>query len=272
MCWPITLRGWEGFSLETTPIIPHFGGVCQRVGRGCAKSGFPCVVSNKGIHQLPLFGAPKGLFAGRIPPLPSPSPPFSRLIRVHHLGSPPEEKHRISLSAPSTALQHFTTNDINPNKNTRALRRRLSHKPTPPPSNNPSRAAHKHPNAYTNHNQHSPTAEPARHRCQPKHPRPVPTKTLLYPRTIPIPTTTHPTPRQVRQQIPHILRTLTPKHHQTTPQPMAECLPSNRYLQPRPCRTKGRQRTRPTPPQRTKQRPLLLQLFPLLTADSRLFQ
>jgi hypothetical protein len=96
--------------------------------------------------------------------------PTLHLIRVHHLGSPPEEKHRISLSTLSTALQHFTTNDINPN-NTRALRRRLSHQPTPPPSNNPSRAANKHPNAYTNHHQHSPTAEPARHRCQPKHPR-----------------------------------------------------------------------------------------------------
>jgi hypothetical protein len=26
-------RGWQGFPLETTPIIPHFGGICQGVGR-----------------------------------------------------------------------------------------------------------------------------------------------------------------------------------------------------------------------------------------------
>jgi hypothetical protein len=39
---------------------------------GCSKNGFSCVVSDKGIHQPPLFGAPKRLFAGRIPPLPYP--------------------------------------------------------------------------------------------------------------------------------------------------------------------------------------------------------
>jgi len=94
------------------------------------------------------------------------------LIRVHRSGSPPEEKHRISLSAPITALQHFTTNDSNPNNNTPAPRQRLPHKPTPPPSNKPSRAANKHPNPYTNHTQHIPTAKPPQHRCHPKHPRP----------------------------------------------------------------------------------------------------
>ena len=57
------------------------------------------------------------------------------LIRVHHLGSPPEEKLRISLSTPSTPRQHFTISDTNPNNNTLALRRCLSHKPTSLPTN-----------------------------------------------------------------------------------------------------------------------------------------
>jgi hypothetical protein len=99
------------------------------------------------------------------------APTPTLLIRVHHLGSPPEEKLRISLSTPSTPRQHFTISDINPNNNTLALRRHLSHKPTSLPTNSPSRAANKHPNAYTNHTQSIPTAEPTRHRCHPKHPR-----------------------------------------------------------------------------------------------------
>jgi Uma2 family endonuclease len=57
------------------------------------------------------------------------------LIRVHHLGSPPEEKLRISLSTPSTPRQHFTISDTSPNNNTLALRRCLSHKPTSLPTN-----------------------------------------------------------------------------------------------------------------------------------------
>jgi hypothetical protein len=75
------------------------------------------------------------------PPSPRPSPPLARgervqLVRVHHSGSPPEEKLRISLSTLSTPRQHFTTNAINPNNNnTLALRRRLSPKPTPLPAN-----------------------------------------------------------------------------------------------------------------------------------------
>jgi hypothetical protein len=139
------VKGLAGISPSITPIIPHFRGICQGVGRdfplkpplfypifgafvkglregvrkmrflppscrfallregnpigsvppacrgnlkegvrnfayfrtpsgvkgGCSKNGFSCVVFDKGIHQPPLFGAPKGLFAGRIPPLPS---------------------------------------------------------------------------------------------------------------------------------------------------------------------------------------------------------
>jgi very-short-patch-repair endonuclease len=97
--------------------------------------------------------------------------PLTPLIRVHHSGSPPEEKLRISLSTPSTPRQHFTISDINPNNNTLALRRCLSHKSTALPTNEPSRAANKHPNAYTHHTQSIPTSEPTRHRCHPKHPR-----------------------------------------------------------------------------------------------------
>ena len=120
------------------------------------------------------------------PPLSAPSPPFSRgerlksailtpppphLIRVHHSGSPPEQKHSISLSTLSTDRQHFTIRDLNPNNNTLALRRCLSHQPTTLPTHEPARAAHKHPNASTNHTQAIPTSEPTRHRGHPKHPR-----------------------------------------------------------------------------------------------------
>ena len=151
------------------------------------------------------------------PPHPDPLPPCQggrgQLIRVHHSGSPPEEKHRISLSTPSTPRQHFTNNAISPNNNTLALRRRLSHKPTSYASDRPSRTTNKHPNAYTNHTQSIPTSEPTRHRCHPKHPRPLPTKPLLHPHPIPIPRPTHRTRRQVRQQIPRLLRPCAPKHH-----------------------------------------------------------
>ena len=133
--------------------------------------------------------------------------PHPRLIRVHHSGSPPEEKLRISTRA--TARQHFTNNDISPNNNTLALRRCLSHKITPHASDRPARTTHKHPNAYTNHTQAIPAADPTRHRCH-------------------------------------------PKHHQSTPQPIPKRLPSKRHLLTRPRRTQQRQRTRPTPPQRTK--------------------
>jgi hypothetical protein len=176
--------------------------------------------------------------------------PHPRLIRVHHSGSPPEEKLRISTRA--TARQHFTNNDISPNNNTLALRRCLSHKITPHASDRPARTTHKHPNAYTNHTQAIPAADPTRHRCHPKHPRPVPTKSLLNPHPIPIPRPTHRTRRQVRQQIPRLLRPFAPKHHQSTPQPIPKRLPSKRHLLTRPRRTQQRQRTRPTPPQRTK--------------------
>jgi hypothetical protein len=68
---------------------PHaVGGTCRRGaktafsntlrGLGCSKNGFSYAVFDKGIHQPPLFGAPKRLFAGRIPPLPYPLPPCSR--------------------------------------------------------------------------------------------------------------------------------------------------------------------------------------------------
>ena len=139
--------------------------------------------------------------------------PHPRLIRVHHSGSPPEEKLRISRSTPSTPRQHFTTNDINPNNNTRARRRCLSHKTTSHASDRPARAANKHPNTYTNHNQHIPAAEPTRHQRHPKHPRPLPTKPLLHPQPRPRPRPTYRTRRQVRQPIPHILRPCAPKHH-----------------------------------------------------------
>jgi hypothetical protein len=180
------------------------------------------------------------------------NPPTVPLIRVHHSGSPPEEKLRISLSTLSTPRQHFTISDINPNNNTRALRRRLSHKPTSLPTNSPSRAANKHPNTYTNHNQHIPAAEPTRHQRHPKHPRPLPTKPLLHPHPRPRPRPTYRTRRQVRQPIPHILRPCAPKHHQSTPQPIPKRLPSKRHLLTRPRRTQRRERTRPTPPQRTE--------------------
>jgi hypothetical protein len=93
------------------------------------------------------------------------------LIRVHHSGSPPEQKHRISLSTLSTQRQHFTISDINPNNNTLALQRCLTHQTTSLPTNEPSRATNKHPNPYTNHTQSIPTSKPTRHRCHPKHPR-----------------------------------------------------------------------------------------------------
>jgi ribosomal protein L37AE/L43A len=112
-----------------------------------------------------------------------------------------------------TPRQHFTISDINPNNNTRARRRCLSHKTTSHASDRPARAANKHPNTYTNHNQHIPAAEPTRHQRHPKHPRPLPTKPLLHPHPIPIPRPTYRTRRQVRQPIPHILRPCAPKHH-----------------------------------------------------------
>jgi hypothetical protein len=119
-----------------------------------------------------------------------PLSPFGRgrLIRVHPSGSPPEQKHRISLSTlmhrPPTL--HHQRQD-NPNNNTLALRRCRSHinQPRSPPTTRPSRAANKHPNAYTNHTQSIPTSEPTRHRCLPQpHPQPLlPTlPTLLRPR------------------------------------------------------------------------------------------
>ena len=165
---------------------------------------------------------------------------WGELIRVHHLGSPPEEKLRISLSTPSTPRQHFTISDTNPNNNTLALRRHLSHKPTSLPTNSPSRAANKHPNAYTNHNQHIPTAEPTRHQRHPKHPRPLPTKSLLHPHPRSRPRPTYRTRRQVRQPIPHILRPCAPKHHQSTPQPIPKRLPSKHHLLTCPRRTQRR--------------------------------
>jgi len=86
----------------------------------------------------------------------------------------------------------------------------------------------------------------------PKTPTLEPTKSLLNPHPIPIPRPTHRTRRQVRQQRPRLLRPFAPKHHQSTPQPIPKRLPSKRHLLTRPRRTQRRQRTRPTPPQRTK--------------------
>ena len=159
------------------------------------------------------------------------------LIRVHHSGSPPEQKHRISLSTLSTQRQHFTNTNINPNNNTLALQRCLTHQTTSLPTNEPSHATNKHPNPYTNHTQSIPTSKPTRHRCHPKHPRPVPTKPLLNPHPIPIPRTTDRTRRQVRQQRPRLLRPFAPKHHSTTPQPIPKRLPSNHRLLTRSRRT-----------------------------------
>jgi len=98
----------------------------------------------------------------------------------------------------------------------------------------------------------TPTAEPPRHQHPPKHPRPSRTKTPLYPRTIPTPRTTRRTRRQIRQPIPHILRTLAPKHHQRTPQP----IPKNASPAIIVCNPARADKTMPThapdAPQRTK--------------------
>ena len=61
-----------------TLSYPISGAFVRGSARGCSKNSFSCVVFDKGIHQPPLFGTPKRLFAGRIPPLPYPLPPCSR--------------------------------------------------------------------------------------------------------------------------------------------------------------------------------------------------
>jgi hypothetical protein len=81
LLYPISgafVKGLAGISPGNHPYYTPFFGDCQALRRGCSQNGFSCVVSDKGIHQPPLFGAQKGLFAGRIPPLPYPLPPCSR--------------------------------------------------------------------------------------------------------------------------------------------------------------------------------------------------
>jgi hypothetical protein len=93
------------------------------VGRGCSKNGCSCVVFDKGIHQPPLFGAPKRLFAGRIPPLPYPLPPCSRGERAGMRGDSSSPRcfgifvsTRCTLIRPNGGKNrpHFRTPSANP--------------------------------------------------------------------------------------------------------------------------------------------------------------
>jgi hypothetical protein len=113
---------------------PHaVGGTCRRGaktafsntlrGLGCSKNGFSYAVFDKGIHQPPLFGAPKRLFAGRIPPLPYPLPPCSRGERAGVRGDSSSPRcFSIFVSTRCTLIRpnggknrpHFRTPSANP--------------------------------------------------------------------------------------------------------------------------------------------------------------
>jgi hypothetical protein len=114
------------------------------VGRGCSKNGCSCVVFDKGIHQPPLFGAPKRLFAGRIPPLPHPLPPCSRGERAGVRGDSSSPRcfgifgsTRCTLIRPNGGKNrpHFRTPSANPLTNAPEMgyNRVMNFAPTPLP-------------------------------------------------------------------------------------------------------------------------------------------